>query len=214
MPVPRLIRALLLAAAAWLPCAAAAGAQEPAKRYSLAISGGASMGAYEAGLNWGILHFLRRYGQTDPVLGGDNRPLTLTSVAGASAGGINSIHSGLVWCAREMRESGLVNRLDDNLFRDVWLSIDINDLLPLRPDSPRYPVFVKIVVANFMQPVSRIASFLATPDGLGSARPHRPASSSAWHRSSVPDAACGRPRTLPHGVPESPCPVPRAAHSV
>ena len=138
MPNHRLSRALILAAAAWLPCAMAIGAQDPAKRYSLAISGGASMGAYEAGLNWGILHFLRRYGQTDAVLGGENRPLTLTSVAGASAGGINSILSGLVWCARETGEGGLVNRLDDNLFRDVWLSIDINDLLPLRPDSPRY----------------------------------------------------------------------------
>ena len=138
MPVPRLTRALILAAAAWLPCAAATAAPEPAKRYSLAISGGASMGAYEAGLNWGILHFLRRYGQADPVLGGENRPLTLTSMAGASAGGINSILSGLVWCTRETAEGGLINRLDDNLFRDVWLSIDINDLLPPRPDSPRY----------------------------------------------------------------------------
>ncbi|HEB98461.1 MAG TPA: hypothetical protein ENJ05_03035, partial [Thiotrichales bacterium] len=138
MPVPRLTRALILATATWLLCAAATAVPEPAKRYSLAISGGASMGAYEAGLNWGILHFLRRYGHADPVLGGENRPLTLTSMAGASAGGINSILSGLVWCTRETAEGGLVNRLDDNLFRDVWLSIDINDLLPPRPDSPRY----------------------------------------------------------------------------
>jgi len=77
----------------------------------------------------------------------------------------------------------------------------------------RRPMFVKIVVADFKQPCSRFVA-----PGLlsvrGSAIPLRPASSSVWHRSSVQDAACGRPRTLPHGAPESPCPVPRVAHSV
>lgn len=111
---------------------------EVRKRYSVAVSGGASMGAYEAGLNWGALYFLRHFSRDDPVLGGKSRPVELASVAGASAGGINSILSGLVWCTREAQQGGLTNRIDDNLFRDVWLSIDINDLLPDRPDSPRY----------------------------------------------------------------------------
>jgi len=69
-------------------------AGETVKRFSIAVSGGASMGAYEAGLNWGVLFLLRHFPRNNPVLGGETRPIELASVAGASAGGINSILSG------------------------------------------------------------------------------------------------------------------------
>lgn len=127
----------LLVVAAGIPLANAQ-TGKITKRFSIAVSGGASMGAYEAGLNWGALYLLRHFSLDDPVLGGESRPLELASVAGASAGGINSILSGLVWCSREEQQGGLTNRVDDNLFRDVWLSIDINALLPDKPDSPLY----------------------------------------------------------------------------
>lgn len=102
------------------------------------MSGGASMGAYEAGLNWGLLRIVRQYPRDDPGVGGRSRETELASVAGASAGGINSILSGLVWCTKDSQHGGITNRIDDNLFRDVWLSIDINSLLPSKPDSPLY----------------------------------------------------------------------------
>ncbi|MCG6935904.1 MAG: patatin-like phospholipase family protein [Proteobacteria bacterium] len=108
------------------------------RRVSIAVSGGASMGAYEAGLNWGLLMIVRQYPQDDPVVGGRSRSIELSSVAGASAGGINSILSGLVWCTKDAQHGGIPNRIDDNLFRDVWLSIDINSLLPSEPNSPIY----------------------------------------------------------------------------
>jgi len=105
---------------------------------ALAISGGASKGAYEAGLNWGALKILRNFSGADPVLGGEFRPFEAASFAGASAGGINSLLSGITWCSREEEDGGLVNRINDNLFRDVWLNIDANHLLPATNSSKYY----------------------------------------------------------------------------
>ncbi len=111
---------------------------DQSQRVSLAISGGASKGAYEAGLNWGALKILREFAFEDPVLGGEFRSFQAASFAGASAGGINSLLSGMTWCTRPMKEGGLANTIDDNLFREVWLNLDINHLLPASPTSPFY----------------------------------------------------------------------------
>jgi len=115
-------------------------AEEPTnrQRVSIAISGGASKGAYEAGLNWTILKLIRESEDLHTLSGGQIRPLELTSVAGASAGGINSILSGLIWCSRPETEGGLASRIDKNVFRDTWLRLDINALLPPQPDSRIY----------------------------------------------------------------------------
>ena len=115
-------------------------AEEPTKRQrvSIAISGGASKGAYEAGLNWAILKLVRESEDLHTLSGGRIRPLELTSVAGASAGGINSILSGLTWCSRSEAEGGLASRIDKNVFRDTWLRLDINALLPPQADSGVY----------------------------------------------------------------------------
>lgn len=108
------------------------------QRMALAISGGASKGAYEAGLNWGALKVLRNFSGSDSVLGGEFRPFEAASFAGASAGGINSLLSGITWCTRSESEGGLVDRVDDNIFRDVWLNIDANHLLPSTATSDYY----------------------------------------------------------------------------
>ena len=81
-----------------LPMVIAANFDDQSQRVSLAISGGASKGAYEAGLNWGALKILRDFSGEDPVLGGEIRPFEAASFAGASAGGINSLLSGMTWC--------------------------------------------------------------------------------------------------------------------
>jgi len=108
------------------------------QRMALAISGGASKGAYEAGLNWGALKILRHFSGTDPILGGQFRPFEAASFAGASAGGINSLLSGITWCNRTEKEGGFANRINDNIFRDVWLNIDVNRLLPASAVSEYY----------------------------------------------------------------------------
>lgn len=108
------------------------------QRLSLAISGGASKGAYEAGLNWAILKLLRDTENQKTMRGGHFRPLSLASAAGASAGGINTILSALIWCARPESEGGIPSRIDSNVFRDMWMSVDINSLLPPNADSELY----------------------------------------------------------------------------
>jgi hypothetical protein len=114
-------------------------ADTDSNRISLAISGGASKGAYEAGLSWGIMAFLRQVDDTQEGFGGGNlRPVDISSIAGTSAGGINTLLAALVWAVKPESEGGFANRIDDNIFRDVWLLPDVNRLLPPRPDSPLY----------------------------------------------------------------------------
>ena len=121
-----------------LPMVIAANFDDQSQRVSLAISGGASKGAYEAGLNWGALKILRDFSGEDPVLGGEIRPFEAASFAGASAGGINSLLSGMTWCTLPETKGGLANTIDNNLFREVWLNLDINHLLPSSATSPFY----------------------------------------------------------------------------
>ena len=121
-----------------VPGLAFAQEQEIKQRYSISISGGASKGSYEAGLNWGVLKLARASEDMDGLEGGRIRPMDLVSVTGASAGGVNSILSGLTWCSIDESEGGLASRIDSNLFRDTWLSLDINSLLPPKPDSEIY----------------------------------------------------------------------------
>ena len=131
----------LMAAAigAGLPTAHAdAQDQSSPHRFSLAISGGASKGAYEAGLNWAALKLIHETTKLSTLTGGPVRPMEAASVAGASAGGINTLLTGLAWCSRAETNGGIPNRIDDNVFRDTWLRVDINELLPATADSATY----------------------------------------------------------------------------
>ena len=107
-------------------------------RFSIAISGGASKGAYEAGLNWGIIKLLRETTDQKKIMGGTFFPFEASSISGASAGGINTILSGLTWCSLPEKDGGIYNRINANIFRDIWLRVDINTLLPESADSPSY----------------------------------------------------------------------------
>ena len=115
-----------------------AGSETEHARVSIAISGGASKGAYEAGLNWSAIKILREAPDLVTLTGGQSFPIEMVSITGASAGGINTLLSGLSWCSRDEKDGGLSNRIDANLFRDIWLRIDINTLLPRDADSPIY----------------------------------------------------------------------------
>ena len=113
-------------------------AQQYSQRYAIAISGGASKGAYEAGLNWALIKMLRVISGAPSALGGQYNPTEIDSVTGASAGGINSLLSAVAWCSRPEKDGGITDSVDNNVFRDTWLLPDVNQLLPERADSPVY----------------------------------------------------------------------------
>jgi len=112
--------------------------EQPAHRYSLAISGGASKGAYEAGLNWGIVKYLQRLSKVRPATGGEFRKVKFSSFSGASAGAINTLLSSLTWCAKDEENGGPLNQIQSNLFKDLWTMPDVNRLLPPQVDSVYY----------------------------------------------------------------------------
>src|SRR5689334_23038979 len=64
----------------------------------LTISGGVSLGSYEAGLNWGLLEVFNLTAR-DSLRRAWNLPrYNLSVVAGASAGNINGLLSAIEWC--------------------------------------------------------------------------------------------------------------------
>lgn len=100
------------------------------KPYAFVISGGVSLGAYEAGINWSVLKAMKLMRDNEDVrnwTGGD--PMMLNAVAGASAGGVNSLVTAISWCATDK----LNDTVDNNLFKNTWVDIGLDDLFP---DSP------------------------------------------------------------------------------
>ena len=97
--------------------------------FSLIISGGVSLGAYEAGYNWAIIKMLAKVKQNNALV----EP-NLKSVAGASAGSINALLSAMYWCQKD--SVPLHNSIDDNLFYETWVNLGIEDLA-LRGADPQ-----------------------------------------------------------------------------
>ena len=92
-------------------------------RVAFTLSGGVSLGSYEAGLTWAIIRYLRA------VPGAPE----LAAVTGASAGGINALLAAGLWC-RE-RTDAFGEDPDANLFHDLWASVGLEDLLPDDPSG-------------------------------------------------------------------------------
>jgi hypothetical protein len=98
-------------------------AKEQREDFSLVISGGISLGAYEAGYNWALLKYLT-YLKYNSV----RTDINLASIAGASAGAINTLMSSLAWC-RSKESLDIDNTIDNNLFYHMWTEVDFEDLL-------------------------------------------------------------------------------------
>jgi predicted acylesterase/phospholipase RssA len=95
------------------------------RRYGLTISGGISLGAYEAGLNWGLLRLMRVSAAPDDGGGTKNgQRKDLGAVTGASAGSINAVLSAIEWCRQEP------SSIDQNLFFETWVPIGFEHLFP------------------------------------------------------------------------------------
>ena len=79
--------------------------------YAMTISGGISLGNYEAGMNWAIIETFR--------LARENKVKTknseLLSITGASAGSINALVSALRYCQTINNQESTVN---NNLFKN------------------------------------------------------------------------------------------------
>jgi len=93
-------------------------------RYVMTISGGISLGAYEAGFNWTLLRHLKRHRAVAP--GSDLAPLELVAATGASAGNINAFLTAVGWCqtaAFDTQETP-----SNNLFWQAWVPIGLDEL--------------------------------------------------------------------------------------
>jgi len=90
--------------------------------FSMVISGGVSLGAYESGYNWAIIKMLSEIKAKDL-----NLDPILKSVSGASAGSINALLSAMYWCQKE--SIPYENSVDNNLFFETWVNLGIEDLM-------------------------------------------------------------------------------------
>jgi len=90
--------------------------------FSLIISGGVSLGAYEAGYNWALIKMLTKIKVSNKIVDPE-----LHSVAGASAGSLNALLSAMYWCQKD--SVPLKNSVDDNLFYETWVNLGIEDLV-------------------------------------------------------------------------------------
>jgi len=97
-----------------------AGTRQGVQPYAITISGGVSLGSYEAGLNWAVLELLRSSPDHTAVLEG---------VTGASAGSINSLFTAISWCQEQSPDA----QVDVNLFSNAWRNIGFDNLLPETP---------------------------------------------------------------------------------
>src|SRR3984893_3865399 len=124
----------------------------PRGRLAFIISGGVSLGSYEAGLTWAIVRYLRASGGTD-----------LAAVSGASAGGINALMAAGMWC-----EQAGEKRNDDpdlNLFHDLWVPVGLEDLLPDDP-SPFTPTDGVFTPPPLERAFQRLRAELFGPNAL------------------------------------------------
>ena len=100
----------------------------------LTISGGISLGSYEAGVNWGLLELFKLTAR-DSIRRAWNLPrYELKAMAGASAGNINGFLAGIEWC--RTREPVTP---EQSLFWKIWVRTGFDQLFPLerynQPDS-------------------------------------------------------------------------------
>jgi len=132
MGAPTTLMVVLLAAAQPEPLPARI-AEREVESFALTISGGVSLGAYEAGFNWSLVRFLKIADQLGMVGAFPIRP-RLVALSGASAGSINALLAAAVWCERTDNPQDF--SVDRNLLRDTWLPIGLDQLLP--DDPARY----------------------------------------------------------------------------
>jgi len=99
-----------------------AAASKKKEDFSLVISGGISLGAYEAGYNWALIKYMTYLKHNSSMT-----EVSMRSIAGASAGAINTLMSSIAWC-RSKEALDINNTIEDNLFYSMWAEVDFEDL--------------------------------------------------------------------------------------
>ncbi len=97
-------------------------AKDKQENFSLVISGGISLGAYEAGYNWSLLKYMTYLKHNS-----NKTDIDMKSIAGASAGAINALMSSMAWC-RKKEALDINNSIENNLFYHMWTEVDFEDL--------------------------------------------------------------------------------------
>ncbi|AGC46713.1 hypothetical protein MYSTI_05435 [Myxococcus stipitatus DSM 14675] len=105
-----------------------------AEPFALTLSGGVSLGAYEAGLSWALVRYLRAIEKETQTDLSERHP-QLVTVTGASAGSINALLVALAWCANE-NAPGHTDTIDKNDFRRTWAPVGFDTLLPASEVTP------------------------------------------------------------------------------
>lgn len=95
---------------------------------ALVLSGGVSLGAYEAGVNYAIL------AATDIEVDKNSVLPRINVTTGASAGAINAIATAIQTCLS--KDSQEPYSLFNNIFRDIWINVGFDNLLP--PEFYKY----------------------------------------------------------------------------
>ncbi|MDH5679559.1 MAG: patatin-like phospholipase family protein [Nitrospinota bacterium] len=110
------------------PMAAQAQDRGPEKRdYALTISGGISLGAYQAGFNWGFVSLLKRLNRDSAAKDSFN----LRVVSGASAGNINAFLTALTWMEKDDAPlRGNAQNITNNWFYNTWIPVGLDTLFP------------------------------------------------------------------------------------
>ena len=91
--------------------------------FSMVISGGVSLGAYESGYNWAMIKALGEIRHSPKW----NINPVLRSVAGASAGSINALLTAAYWCQKE--SVPYQNTVEENLFYETWVNLGLENLI-------------------------------------------------------------------------------------
>lgn len=106
----------------------------PPRRLPLAFSfsGGISLGAYQAGVSWAVIEFVKKLRDDRGYRDGAGLPLpNMMAMSGASAGTINVLLGSVQYCDTAQR------REDESLLWQMWVHTGWNDLAPAH--GPRDP---------------------------------------------------------------------------
>src|SRR5208283_3381274 len=129
--------------------------------FTLTVSGGVSLGTYESGLAWTLVRLSK--GKFTSSEGGPQRVPNLLAVTGASAGSINSLLAGALWCSAEEELASL--SVDHNLLKENWVNVGMDALLP--QDTSVYVRDDGLLASAALMPiVNRIRDRLFTPGGM------------------------------------------------
>lgn len=140
------------------PAPESAAELEP-EEIAISISGGVSLGGYEAGAVWTWVHYLRarNTGAVDGALG-QPRAVNLVGFTGASAGGINAVLASMMWCAKDDAR----RTVDDNLMRTAWTGAGFDGLLPLGSNEDEFLALDGILTRNaFGEALNEVQALLS-----------------------------------------------------